>query len=130
MDVPASVKGFLAMRVGAGVVAIAAPSLLARLFGFPAGEAARPLAASATTFFGVRELALAAITAGATANEPRALRRLLVVNAATDGLDLMVLGVRAVRQPSLRRGVAAFGPGAALSVVLHLRAAQKVEVGR
>ncbi len=130
MDVPASVKGFAAIRVGAGVTAIAAPSVLARLFGFPAGEGGRPLAASTATFFGVRELALAAITTGASVNEPRALRRLLLVNAATDGLDLVVIGVRAIRQPSLRRAVVAFGPGAALSVVLHLRAAGKVEVNR
>lgn len=128
MDVPVSVKGFAAMRVGAGLVAIAAPSGLARLFGFPATDARIPLAASASTLFGVRELALAAITAGATASEPRGLRRLLVVNAATDALDFVVLGVRAIRQPGLRRGVLLFGPGAALSVVLHLRAAQRVDL--
>lgn len=128
MDVPLSVKGFAAMRVGAGLVSIVAPSVLGRLFGFPAAEARTSLAASTSTFFGVRELALAALILGADTSEPRAWRRLLVVNAATDGLDFLVLGVRAVRQPGLRRGVLLFGPSAALSVALHLRAAQKVEV--
>ncbi|MEO5678802.1 MAG: DUF4267 domain-containing protein [Acidimicrobiales bacterium] len=129
MDVPAPVKGFLVMRIGAGLVAIAAPSVLARLFGFRAAEARNPLAVSTATFFGVRELALAALTLGASRAEPRALRRLLLVNAATDGLDLLLVGGRAARQRNLRRGVALFGPGAALSVALHLRAAQQVEVG-
>ncbi len=129
MDVPIPVKGFAAVRVGAGLVAIAAPVVLARLFGFPATDGRRPLATSTSTFFGVRELALAAITVGASASEPRALRRLLVVNGATDGLDFLVLGLRSIRQPALRRGVALFGPSAALSVVLHLRAARKVAVG-
>ncbi len=128
MEIPASVKGFAVMRVGAGIAAIAAPGVLAGLFGMPAAEARTPLAASTSAFFGVRELGLAAITVGATVGEPRALRRLLRVNAATDGLDLLVLGLRAIRQPGLRRGVALFGPGALLSVVLHLRAAQRVEL--
>jgi len=129
MDVPLPVKGFAAMRVGAGLVSIAAPSVLGRLFGFPASEATTSLAASTSTFFGVRELGLAALTVGAATGEPRALRRLLLVNAATDGLDFLLLGLRAIRQPSLRRGVVLFGPSAALSVVLHLGAARRVEVG-
>lgn len=128
MDIPLPVKGFAAMRVGAGVAAVAAPSLLARLFGLPAADARNPLAVSASAFFGIRELGLAAITVGATGVEPLALRRLLVVNAATDGLDVLVLGLKAIRQPSLRRSVALFGPAALLSVVLHLRAAQQVEL--
>ena len=129
MDVPLSVKGFTAMRVGAGLVAVAAPSVLARFFGLPASEARTPFATSTGTFFGVRELVLAALTVGAAGTEPRALRRLLVANAATDGLDVVVLGVKAIREPALRRGLVLFGPGAALSVVLHLRAARRVEVG-
>ncbi len=128
MEIPTSVKGFAAMRVGAGVVAIAAPSVLARLFGLPAADAGTPFAASTSAFFGIRELGLAAITTGATVREPVALRRLLLVNAATDALDLLVLGLRAIREPRLRRGVLLFGPGALLSVVLHLRAARKVEI--
>ena len=43
-------------------------------------------------------------------------------------LDLVLVGARAVRQPALRRPVLLFAPAAALSVVLHLRAAQKVEI--
>ena len=128
MHVPASVRGFAIMRVGAGLTAIAAPSVLARLFGISTAEARSPLAATTSAFFGIRELGMATVTLGATPSEPRALRRLLVVNAATDGLDLLVLGVQAVRRPRLRRGVLLFGPGAVLSVVLHLRAAQRVEM--
>ncbi len=129
MELPLSVKGFTAMRVGAGLVAVAAPSVLARFFGLSSTEARTPFATSISTFFGVRELVLAALTVGAAGSEPRARRRLLVANAATDGLDVVVLGVKAIRQPALRRGLVLFGPGAALSVVLHLRAAQRVEVG-
>jgi len=128
MEIPTSVKGFAAMRVGAGVIGIVAPSVLARLFGLAPADARTPLAASASAFFGIRELGLAALTVGATGREPVALRRLLVANAATDALDVLVLGLRAVRQPALRRGVLLFGPGALLSVVLHLRAAQRVEI--
>ena len=128
MEIPTSVKGFAAMRAGAGVLAIAAPSVLARLFGLPSADARRPLAASASAFFGIRELGLAGLTVGASSREPVALRRLLVINAATDALDLVVLGLRAIRQPGLRRGVLLFGPAALLSVVLHLQAAQKVEI--
>jgi len=129
MDLDLPLKGITAMRVGAGVAAIAVPSVLGRLFGFPAKDAHSGLAVSTSTFFGVRELGLAALTVGASRTEPRALRRLLVVNAATDGLDFVVLGLRAIRQPGLRRGLVLFAPTAALSVVLHLRAAQRVEVG-
>lgn len=128
MDLPLSVKGLTAMRVGVGLVAIAAPSLFSRLFGLPPAEARTSMAIMGSSFFGIRELALAALTAGASTAEPRARRRLLLVNAATDGLDLAVLGARAVRQPALRRGVLLFGPGAVGSVVLHLRAAAKVEI--
>ena len=128
MEIPTSVKGFAAMRTGAGVLAIAAPSVLARLFGFRPEDARTPLAASTSAFFGVRELGLAAVTLGATGSEPLALRRLLLVNAATDGLDLLIVGLRAIRHPGLRRGVLFFGPAALLSVVLHLKAAQNVEI--
>jgi hypothetical protein len=41
----------------------------------------------------------------------------------------VILGVKAIRRPALRRGLVLFGPGAAISVVLHLRAARRVEVG-
>ncbi len=128
MDLSASVKGLMAMRVGVGLSAIAAPSAFALLFGLPPAEARTSMAVMGSSFFGIRELSLAGITAGATAAEPRALRRVLLACAATDGLDLVVLGARAVRQPALRRAVLLFGPGAALSVLLHWRAAQKVEV--
>lgn len=129
MGVPKVLKGFIAVRAGIGVVMIVAPSVLARFLGLPAGEGRRPFAASTSMFFGVRELALAALTATATDREPRGLRRVLMINAATDGLDFLLLGALAVRHPSLRRGVALFVPGAALSVVLHGRAAQQVRMG-
>ena len=116
------------MRLGVGMTAIAAPSLLAVAFGLPAASARTPMAVLASSFFGIRELTLVGITAGATRSEPRALRRLLVVSAATDALDLTALGLRSIRQPALRRAVLLAGPAAVLSVVLHLRAAQNVEI--
>ena len=120
------VKGLTAMRLGVGVTALAAPSVFALAFGRPRAEARTPMALMGSTFFGIREVTLAGITAGATATEPRALRRVLLACAATDGLDLLLLGARAVRQPGLRRAVLLFGPGAALSVALHLIEARKV----
>ena len=128
MDLPPVVKGLAAMRLGVGGTALAAPSAFALVFGRPAAEARSPMALLGSTFFGIRELTLAGITAGASATEPRALRRVLLACAATDGLDLLLLAARSVRRPGLRRAVLLFGPGAALSVALHLRAAQKVEV--
>ena len=130
MDVPLSVKGFATMRVGAGLAAIAVPSVLARALGLPVAQARTPLALSATAFFGIRELGLAAVTVGATPDEPKALRRLLFVNAATDGLDVVILGLKGIRNPRLRRSVVLFAPAAVFSVLLHLRAAKKVEVVR
>ena len=128
MDLPVPLKGLAAMRVGIGVTAIAAPSVFSIVFRLPRTEARTPMAIMGTSFFGIRELALAGITAGATKSEPRALRRLLAVCAATDALDLIVLALRSVRQPALRRAVLLFGPAAVLSVVLHLRAVQNVEI--
>lgn len=128
MDLPLSVKGLAAMRLGVGVSAIVAPSVLARLLGLSPADARTPAALMSSTFFGIRELALTGITVGASAAEPRALRRLLLVCAATDGLDLVLTGARAVRQPALRRPVLLFGPGAAISVLLHVSAARKLEV--
>lgn len=128
MDLPASVKALTAIRVGVGVSALTAPSALAIVFGRPRAEATTPMATLASSLFGVRELGLAAITARATADEPRGLRRILLIGAATDGLDLVVMGLWAVRDPRLRRTVFLFAPASLLSVALHLRAAQKVEV--
>lgn len=122
-----SVKGLTAMRLGVGLSAIGAPSALAVLFGLPPAEARTPVASMGSAFFGIRELVLAGITVGATAAEPQARRRVLLACAATDGLDLAVLAAKSVRQPALRRAVMIFGPGAALSVVLHLRAARRIE---
>ena len=126
MDLPLSVQGLTAFRVGVGLSALGAPSVFALVFGLP--PARTPMADMGMSFFGIRELVLAGITAGAATAEPRARRRVLLAGAATDGLDLVVLGARAIRQPALRRAVLLFGPGAALSVALHLRAARKVEV--
>lgn len=128
MDLPASVKGLTAMRLGVGVTALTYPSALALVFGRPPSETRAPMAMLASTLFGIRELGLTAITAGATTDEPKALRRILLIGAATDGLDLMLVGIRAIRQPALRRAVLLFAPASLLSVGLHLRAAQKVEV--
>ena len=128
MDLPAPLKGLAAMRLGVGVTAIAAPQALALAFGLPAAGARTPMAVMGSAFFGVRELALVGITAGATKSEPRALRRLLVVSAATDALDLTVLGLRSIRQPPLRRALLLAAPAALASIVLHLRAAQDVEI--
>lgn len=125
MDPHVSVKGLAAMRLGVGLTAIVTPSVFAYAFGRPPAEVRTPMAIMGTTFFGIRELALTGMTAGATEAEPQALRRLLLVCAATDGLDVALLGVRAIRQPALRRAVLLFGPAAALSVALHLRAAQQ-----
>ncbi len=128
MDLPASVKGLTAMRLGVGLAALTVPKSFALAFGRPLDEAATPTATIASTLFGIRELGLTAITVGASADEPRALRRILLLGAATDGLDLVIVGIRAVRQPALRRAVVLFAPASILSVALHLRAAQKVEV--
>lgn len=128
MDLPVPLKGLAALRLGIGVTAIATPSLLAAAFGLPPAGAKTPSGTMWSAFFGVRELALVGITAGATTSEPRGLRRLLVVCAATDALDLTVVGIRSIRQPALRRAVLLFAPAALLSVFLHLRAAQNVEI--
>jgi len=127
MDLPASVMGLTAMRVGVGLAAVTAPPLFATVFGLPPGEARTPMATMGSAFFGIRELVLAGITVGATTGEPRARRRVLLACAATDGLDVVVLGIRAIRQPPLRRAVVMFAPGALVSVALHLRAARKLE---
>ncbi len=127
-DLPAAVMGLAAMRIGVGVTAIATPSVFALAFGLSRADARTPMALVGSTFFGIRELALAGITAGATASEPRALRRLLVASAAVDGLDLALLGLRSIRRPTLRRAVVMFAPAAVASVALHLRAAQRVEI--
>lgn len=126
MDPQVSVKGLAAMRLGVGLTAIATPTVFAYAFGLPPAEARTPMAIMGTTFFGIRELALAGMAVGAAETEPQALRRLLLVCAATDGLDLALLGARAVRRPALRRAVLLFGPPAVLSVVLHVRAARRV----
>ena len=128
MDLPASVKGLTAMRLGVGLAALTVPRSFALVFGRPPAEAATPMATIASTLFGIRELGLTAITVGASVDEPRALRRILLLGAATDGLDLAIVGLRAIRQPALRRAVVLFAPASILSVGLHLRAAQKVEV--
>jgi hypothetical protein len=130
MDLPLTVKGLTAMRLGVGLTAIAAPSAFSFVFDLPRAEARTPTAMMGYAFFGVRELTIAGCTVGATATEPRSLRRVLLACAATDGLDLAVLGLQALRRPALRRAVLLFGPGAALSVLLHLRAARNVEVAR
>ena len=130
MNLPASVKGLTAMRLGVGLAALAVPRSIALAFGRPTAEAVTPMATIASTLFGIRELGLTAVTAGASADEPRALRRILLLGAATDGLDLVVVGLRAIRQPALRRAVVLFAPASILSVGLHLRAARKVEVHR
>lgn len=127
MDLPVPVQGLVAMRAGVGLTVLTAPSALALSFGLPPADARRPMAAVMAGFFGVRELALAALTAGASGAEPQARRRVLLACAATDGLDLAVVGVRAIRQPRLRRAVLLFGPAAVLSVVLHVLAASKVD---
>ena len=108
MDLPAPLKGLAVLRFGIGVTAITTPSLLAAAFGLPAAGAKTPAGTMWSAFFGFRELALVGITAGATTSEPRGLRRLLVVCAATDALDLPVVGIRSIRQPALRRAVLLF----------------------
>ena len=128
MDLPASVKGLSAMRLGVGVAALTVPRTFAVVFGRPAAEASTPMATIVSTLFGIRELGLTAITLGAASDEPRALRRILLLGAATDGLDLLIVGARAVRRPALRRAVVLFAPASLLSVGLHLRAAQRMEV--
>lgn len=130
MDLPASVMGLTAMRLGTGIAALTTPSLFALVFGRPVSEATSPMATMASSFFGIRELGLVAATVGASAAEPRARRRILLVGAATDGLDLVVLGIRAIREPALRRPVMMFAPASIISVALHLRAARQVEVAR
>jgi hypothetical protein len=130
MDLPASVKGLTAMRLGVGVTALTYPTAFALVFGRPTAEARTPLATMASTLFGIRELGLTAITAAASADEPKALKRILLIGAATDALDLVLIGVRAIRQPALRRAVVLFAPASLLSVGLHIRAAQKVEVAK
>lgn len=128
MDLPASVKGLTVMRLGLGTAALTLPKAFALAFGRPTAEATTPMATIGGTLFGIRELGLAAITAKASPDEPRALRRILLLGAATDGLDLLLVGLRAIRQPALRRAVVLFAPASIVSVALHLRAAQKVEV--
>ena len=130
MDLPASVKGLTAMRVGVGVTALTFPAAFALVFGQPAADARTPMATMACTLFGIRELGLSAVTAGAAADEPKALKRILLVGAATDALDLVLIGIKAIRQPALRRAVVLFAPASLLSVALHIRAAQKVELAR
>lgn len=128
MDVPDSVMGLVAVRLGIGLAALTVPSLFALGFGRPMAEARTPMALVGSGFFGVRELTLAGLTATASADEPKALKRLLYACAATDGLDFAILAIRAMRRPALRRGVVLLAPGAAVSVFLHLRAAQRIEV--
>ena len=128
MDLPASVKALAAMRLGVGVTALAAPSAFAVVFGRPTAEARTPMATVTGTFFGIRELGITAITLGAGADEPKALRRILLLGAATDGADLAIVALRSIRRPALRRAVLLFAPASIISVALHLRAAQQVEV--
>ena len=130
MDLPASVKGLTAMRLGVGVTALIYPAAFALVFGRPPAEARSPMATIGSTLFGVRELGLSAVTAGASKDEPRALKRILLVGAATDALDLALVGIRSIRQPGLRRAVILFAPASLLSVGLHLRAAQNVEAAK
>jgi len=117
------------MRLGVGVTALAYPSAFALVLGRPPAEGRTPMATITTTFFGIRELGITAITLGASADEPRALRRTLLLGAATDGLDLVIVAIRSIRRPALRRAVLLFAPASVISVALHLRAAQNVEVG-
>ena len=128
MDLSLSLKGLTAMRLGVGVGALTTPSIFAVVFGRPAAEARTPMATMVSTLFGIRELGLVAATVGASAAEPRAQRRILLVGAATDALDLVIVGLRSIRQPALRRAVVMFAPASIISVALHLRAARKVEV--
>lgn len=128
MDVPDSVMGLAAVRLGIGLAALAVPSSFALGFGRPLAEARTPMALVGSGFFGVRELTLVGLTATASVAEPKALKRLLYACAATDGLDFAVLAIRAMRRPGLRRAVLLLAPGAAVSVFLHIRAAQKIEV--
>jgi len=123
-----AVTGLAAVRVGIGLAALAVPSSFALGFGRPRAEARTPMAMAGSSFFGVRELVLAGLAASASNAEPRAMRRVLFACAATDGLDLAVLGVRAIRRPGLRRAVLLLAPGVAVSIAVHVRAAQKVEV--
>jgi len=123
-----SVMGLAAVRVGIGMAALAVPTSFAIGFGRPRAEARTPMALTVGSFFGVRELVLGGLVLGAGADEPRARRRLLVACAVTDGLDLVVLGAKAVRRPALRRAALLLAPGAVASTFLHLRAARKLEV--
>lgn len=74
--------------------------------------------------FASREAALGAITLGAV-SDPAARKRILLVNAAVDGLDALTATLVARRTRSLRLFAFAV-PGAVVSSVGHFLAAQQI----
>jgi hypothetical protein len=113
--------GLSAVRAGFGLAAIGAPSLSARVLGYPPSH----MTATGRVFaglFGVRELALAAtvVEAGSKAGS---LRRALVLNAACDLADAGVAARAILRREGVNRGaLMTIGPaivGASAWIVLH-----------
>lgn len=88
-EVQTVAKKAAAVRAAFGGLAIASPGPASRLLGFPAGED-NSTARLMGRFFGVRELALAALVWGAPMRR-RSLRRVFLLNAAVDGGDAAVL---------------------------------------
>ena len=74
--------------------------------------------------FASREAALGALTLGAS-SEPEARKRILLINAAVDGMDALAATLVARKTRSLRL-FALLVPGAVASSVGHFLAAQQV----
>jgi len=83
----------------AGTAAVLAPGLTSRVMGFPA-DTDTPATRLVARFFGLREVAMGALTLAVLRRDPSA-RRLMSWNAAVDGSDAVIAALALV----VRRGI-------------------------
>lgn len=113
-----------ALRAGIGVASICAPTLAAKVAGYPA-EHENPTARMMGRLFGVREVLLAAMVVNAIVRPGGASPGVFVVQAAVDAADVAVQSWPVWKREGIDRGAVGGIALAATAAVLWLRLAHE-----